>query len=200
MKGRLVVFEYVDGGGTETQSKLLLDYLKNKGLPAERLSYPDYGQPLGRLIHEYLHRKFELSNETLVLLHLADRNKDRERVRRWLEEGRVVIADRYITSTMAYQGFAGFPVERIIRLAELFNLPKPDAIIYLRVSAETSMKRKLKEKNRLDRNESDSELMKDMNEFYLKLAGKNTFGRWVVIDGEQSKERVFGEVRKALGL
>jgi len=197
--GKLIVIEAIDGGGTETQSKMLLDYLKNKNISAERICYPDYEQPIGKLIHEYLHRKFELSPAVQVLLHIADFTKDAVRIKQWLEEGKMVIADRYITTTIAYQGFR-FPVEKIINLADIFELPKPDAIVYLKISAETSIKRKLKEKDELDRNESNKEFLEQLGKFYLKLIEKNVFGKWVVVDGEKSKEEVFEEVKKALDL
>ncbi len=200
MKGKLIVLEGIDGAGTETQSKLLLDYLKKKGIQAERIRYPDYEQPLGRLIHEYLHKKYDFSAESQVMLYAADMVKDKERIKKWLGEGRTVVLDRYITSTMAYQGFAGFPVERILSLAELFGLPRPDTIFYLKVSAKTSMERKYKEKSELDRNEENKALLEKLGVFYEKLAKKSTFGRWVVIDGEKTKEEVFGEIRKELGL
>jgi len=200
VKGNLFVFEGIDGGGTETQSKLLLDYLKNKNISAERICYPDYEQPLGKLIHEYLHKKFDFPPDVQAMLYAADMTKDKEKIKKWLEEGRTVIADRYITSTIAYQGFRGFPVEKILKLAEIFDIPKPDVIVYLKVSAETSMKRKLKEKPDLDRNESDKKLMENLSLFYEKLAKENIFSKWIVINGEKSREEVFEEVRKALGL
>ncbi len=200
MKGRLVVIEGIDGAGTETQSKLLLDYLNNEGTPAERLCFPDYKHPIGRFIHEYLHKKFDLRNETLVLLHLADMEKDKEKIKKWIEEGKIVIADRYITSTMAYQGFAGFPLDKIVKLAEFFELPKPDLVIYLKVSAKTSMKRKFKEKNELDRNEENKKMLDNLGAFYEKLAAGNIFGKWAVIDGEKPKEDVFSDVKKHMDL
>ncbi len=201
MKGKLIVIEGIDGAGTEAQSKLVLDFLKERGTPCERVCYPDYGEPVGRLLHEYLHRKFELSNETLVLLHLADRVKDRERMTRWLEEGKTVIADRYVTSTIAYQGFAGFPVDNIISIADMFAMPRPDAVVYLRVSAETSMERKRKEKqDNVDRNEENRGLMENMSGYYEKLAKENVYAKWVIVDGEKSKQQVLESIVKVLDL
>ena len=66
MKGKLVVFEGIDGAGTETQSKLLLSHLKKDGVPAERIFYPDYDGELGKLIQQFLHKKRELSPRCLI--------------------------------------------------------------------------------------------------------------------------------------
>ncbi len=157
--GMLIVIEGIDGAGTEVQSKLLLNFLREKGTPAVRLTYPDYSGPIGRLIHEYLHRKFELSVDVQFLLHFADRLQNQESIRKLLQEGRTVICDRYFTSILAYQGLAGFPLDKALKFADMFKIRKPDMAVYLRVSPETSMKRKHGEKKDLDRNESDSALL-----------------------------------------
>jgi len=200
MPGRLIVFEGVDGAGIETQANKLVEYMKKKESAVKKLSYPEYEHPIGNLIHEFLYRKFDIPVVTQTLLHLADRSKDADTIRKWLDEGKTVVSERYATSTMAYQGFLGFPVENIVKITEMARIPRPDIIIYLKISAETSVKRKRMEKTDLDRNEGDSKLMNDVGLFYEKLAEKNTFGKWVVVDGERSKEAVFKEVKKVLGL
>ncbi|MEM7816199.1 MAG: dTMP kinase [Candidatus Aenigmatarchaeota archaeon] len=198
MKGRLIVIEGIDGAGGETQSKLLLEYFHQNKIPSERVYYPDYGNPFGNLIHEYLHKKLNLSTESQFLLYALDIIKDREKIQEWLNQGKTVIADRYFTSTIAYQGFRGFPLENSIKFAEMFSIPKPDIIIYLRVSPETSINRKRKEKKSLDRNESDSDFLKKVSSFYESLVRENVWSRWFAIDGEKSKEEVFLQIRKVL--
>jgi len=199
-RGKLIVFEGIDGAGTETQSKLLLKYFKSRGIPAKRVSYPGYAGPIGRFIKEYQDMKHELSLESQVLIYVADMVKDVHALRKLLDKGITIIADRYITATMAYQGFRGFPPEKIINLAEIFSMPVPDNIIYLRISPETSLKRKRKEKKDMDRNEKDKKLLDGVGKFYLKLASIGIFGKWDVIDGEQSIEKVSFDVRNVLGL
>lgn len=200
MAGRLVVFEGIDGAGIETQANKVVEFLKSKGISSEKLSYPEYDHPVGGLIHDFLYKKFDLPVSTQALIHLADRSKDVEKVKKWLDEGKMVISERYSTSTMAYQGFMGFPVDNIVRIADMAGLPRPDIIIYLKISAKTSVKRKMKEKMDLDRNEGDSKLMKDVGQFYERLAEKGVYGKWAVVDGEQSIEEVFEEIRRILGL
>jgi dTMP kinase len=200
MAGRLVVIEGIDGAGIETQANRLVEYLKGKGIPVEKLSYPEYEHPIGGLIHDFLYKKFNLPVVTQTLLHLADRSKDAEKIRKWINEGKIGVSERYATSTMAYQGFMGFPVENTVKICELIRLPKPEIIVFLKISAETSVKRKRMEKEDLDRNEGDSKLMNDVGLFYEKLAEKNVFSKWAVIDGEQPKEKVFEELRKVLGV
>jgi dTMP kinase len=194
MKGKLVVFEGVDGAGTETQSKLLLEHLAGKGVPAERIFYPDYGGPLGKLIRGFLDRKQELSPEMQFLLYAGDMVKDKEKIRAWLDEGKVVVADRYFNSTIVYQGLRGFPLKGALGFAKDFGIPEPDVVIFLRISPEESARRKIEENGRLDRHEEDRLFLDRVNGKYREMATENVFGRWFVIDGEKPREEVFREV------
>jgi dTMP kinase len=155
MKGKLIVFEGIDGAGTETQSKLLMSHLKRSGVPAERIFYPDYGGELGRLIRQFLNKKRELSPEMQFVLFAGDMVKDKEKIRAWLEGGKTVVADRYFNSTIVYQGLRGFKLEKALRFAEDFGIPEPDVVILLKISAGESAKRKLGENGKLDRHEED---------------------------------------------
>ena len=194
--GKLIVFEGIDGAGCETQVKLLFDYLKRQGKSVERLYYPDYEGPIGKLIHQYLHKQYEFSVDIQFLLYFTDFIKDREKINQWIGEGKIVICDRYFTSTLAYQGLRGFSIKKALELARRFKLPKPDLIIYLKVSPEVSMSRKYKEKKDLDRNEADKKFLKKIWDSYEKLIKGKIFSKWVVIDGEKSIEEVFSQIKK----
>ncbi len=198
MQGKLVVFEGIDGSGTETQSKLLLEYFKKKNIPVERIFYPDYTGALGKLIKQFLHKKRELSAEMQFMLYAGDMVKDKENIRSWLDEGKIVIADRYFNSTMAYQGLRGFKLENALRFAHDFGIPKPDLVIFLRISPQESARRKLGENGKLDRHEEDIRFLDSVNHSYHKMAMDNVFGSWFIIDGEKSKELVSKEVLNIL--
>lgn len=197
-KGLFVVLEGIDGAGGEVQSKLLFEYLKSQGKDVIKLVYPDYSGPIGKFIHDYLHKKHEFSNEILFLLHSADRLKDKGRIKSWLEEGKTVIADRYFTSTLAYQCTDEQKLDAALKFADAFEIQKPDIIIYLNVSPETSIERKFKEKNSLDRNEENKALLEKVSKSYENLIEKQVFAKWVVVDGEKSKEEVFSEIKNIL--
>jgi dTMP kinase len=197
-RGKFIVLEGIDGAGVETHGKLLTDHLRGKGLKVERVYYPDYEGPIGGMIHNYLHSCFDFSPTVQFLFYTADFAKDKERISRWLKEGKTVVSDRYFSSTLAYQSIQGFPLKKSLQMAEILELPKPDLIIYIDISPKVSMERKLKEKNSLDRNESNEKLLKTVGSFYKKLAKSKTFAKWVVVDGEQTIEEVFEEIKTKL--
>ncbi len=197
-KGKFIVFEGLDGAGTETQTKILFNYFKKLRKRVEKLSYPDYQRPIGNLIHQYLHKKYDFNVKTQFLIYLTDFVKDIDKINNLLKQKRIIISDRYFTSTLAYQGLKGFPIKNALKIAELINLPKPDLIIYLKISPETSIKRKFKEKGNLDRHESDRKLLGRLTKFYGKLIKKQIFSRWVVINGEKSIEAISKKIISSL--
>ncbi len=201
MKGKIIAIEGIDGAGTEVQSKKLLEYLNEKGIPAERIEIPNYEGPIGKLIHDFLHGKYDFPLDVEVLLFGADHVNNAHQTRKWLEEGKTVICDRFFTSVIAYQGLKGFPIEKITKLGEMFNVPKPDYIILLKVSPETSMKRKEGEKpDSMDRHESDRELLGKVADQYDKLVENSVWSKWHVVDGEKSIEEVFEEIKNVLNV
>lgn len=196
-RGKFIVFEGIDGCGGETQSKKLVQYLKKRGQPAQLLSYPDYKGPIGKLIREYLYKRYNFSKEVQLLLYFADFLKDKEKIQKWLQEGKTIVSDRYFSSTIAYQCLNGFPVGNALQVSKLFDLPVPNVIMYLDITPETSMRRKIKEKKgKLDRHEVDKKFLSGLVKFYRRLIKKQTFARWVVINGEQPIEKVSADVHE----
>jgi len=196
MKGKLIVFEGIDGSGTETQSKMLLKSFSERGLPAERIEYPDYEGDFGRLIRLFLEKKHELSAEMQFVLYAGDMVKDKEKIQAWLSDGKTVICDRYFLSTIVYQGIKGFPLEKALRFAEDFGIPKPDIVFLLRITPEESARRKMQENGKLDRHEADMAFLRSVNSSYEQMAKDNVFGKWFIVDGSKSREEIVEAVLK----
>jgi dTMP kinase len=195
MKGKFIIIEGVDGAGCGIQTELLKERLNEKlSQPVLHIRYPNYNNPIGVTIHKFLHEELQLSTDMQFFIYSLDMLKDMKEIKKALEEGRIVLADRYFTSTLAYQCSQGFPIEKALKFAELFDFVKPDLIIYLKVSAETAMKRKQKEKTEMDMFERDLEFRKKVSKKYEELANKNIFGKWVVVDAERSIEEVAKEI------
>lgn len=196
--GKFIVFEGIEGAGGETQSKLLFDFFSKEGKQVKRLSYPDDKGPIGELIYKFLHRKYDFSPQIQFLLYFSDFLKDKEKIEKWQKEGKIIISDRYFTSTLCYQCSQGFPLSNALNIAQIFEIPKPDLILYLKISPSTGIQRKLKEKMDLDRNESNKQFIEKIANFYEKLAKNQIFSKWVVINGEKSIEEVFEDIKSQL--
>jgi dTMP kinase len=109
----LVTFEGVEGSGKSTQMRRLARWLRRHGYPIEQTREPD-GTPLGAGVR----RLFEHGPQPLTqtFLFLAARHEHVAlRIRPWLKRGRVVLADRYVDATVAYQGYGGGVDPEMIR-------------------------------------------------------------------------------------
>jgi dTMP kinase len=199
MKGKLIVIEGIDGAGCGTQTELLKEKLNERlSQPVLHIRYPNYNSPVGVTIHKFLHEELALSTDMQFFIYSLDMLKDMKEIKKALDEGRVVLADRYFTSTLAYQCSQGFPIEKALRFADLFDFVKPDLIIYLKVPSDIAMKRKKMEKNNLDLFEKDLDFRKKVSKKYDELASKNIFGKWVVVDAEKSIEEVANEIENEI--
>lgn len=186
------VIEGVDGAGCGAQRKAVAEKLKNLGFKVLDVKYPYYGSPVGGMIHDFLHGKVELSVEMQFLLYATNMVEDKEKIKEALNGGKVVVADRYITSSFVYQSLRGFPTDKMLGFAKLFEMPVPDAVFLLDVPVEVAMRRKLAEegKDELDINERDIGFMEKVSKRYLEVARKNVFAKWTKVDGTRSIDEV----------
>jgi dTMP kinase len=158
MAGKFIVLDGPDGCGKSTQAKLLADHLTSQGVNVVLLRDPG-STPIGEKIrHILLSPEHEVMNvRTEVLLYMAARAQLwGQTITPALAEGTCVVLDRWLSSTCAYQGYAGgFGIENIIKLAQC-SLERvwPDMTIILDVELATSSRR-LKEQ--LDRMEQKGE-------------------------------------------
>lgn len=138
-KGLLIVFEGTDGTGKSTQLQLLDKYLQDKGYPVVTTREPTDGQ-YGRKIRSLYINRGDYSPEKELELFLEDR---REHVKDVLspaiQEGKIVLCDRYFLSTAAYQGARGFDPENILALNQF--APDPDLALLFQAPLETGFKR-----------------------------------------------------------
>jgi len=197
-KNLFIVFEGIDGSGCETQSKLLTTWLRRKGNRVLKLKYPDYSDPYGRLVRFYLTGRLKLTNDRLFLTHLINQLKDRELIGKNIADGSFIVSDRYFASNLAYNCDQSIPVDKAIKVASVFKLPKPDIIFYLDTKPETAMKRKAIEKGILDITEKNIFKLRQVSQAYQKLARKNIWSQWFVIDGNRPIEDIKADILKVL--
>ena len=103
-----IVFEGIDNSGKSTQCRLLLEHLKKEGYKVEMIDFPQYGKKSAALIEEYLSGKYgsasEVSPYVASIFYACDRYDASFKIRQWLKEGKIVVADRYVGSNIGHQG------------------------------------------------------------------------------------------------
>jgi len=135
-----IVLEGLDGAGTTTQQKLLEKSLSAGGIPHWTCAEPTE-LPSGRLVRQILRAEVEARPETLARLFAADRNEHlygKNGIAERLSRGELVICDRYIFSSLVYQGISCGP-----ELPEALNrgFPLPELLIFFDLPAEVSLGR-----------------------------------------------------------
>lgn len=195
-KGLFITFEGADGCGKTTQLNLLNEYLKKKNLETVVTLEPG-GTEIGKNLRQILlHYKGFVSNNAELFLYLADRAQHIEQI--VVEntiKGKIVLCDRCIDSTVAYQGYArGGDIEKMNLLNDIATGGcKPDITFVFDVDSLTAQKRVGSEKDRLEK--EGLEFHKKVRFGYLELAKKYP-ERIKVIDANQSIEEVFENVKK----
>lgn len=194
MQGLFITFEGPDGCGKTTQMKLLAEYFEKKGKEVVLTREPG-GKGLGEKVREILlNYDGEVSDRCESFLFLADRAQNIDIiVNPAVKEGKIVLCDRHIDSTVAYQGYGrGLNIDRINMLNNLAtNGKKPDLTLVFDVDVETSMKRVGKEKDRME--SAGIDFHNRVRKGYLELA-KQEPNRIKVIDATKSIEEIHDEV------
>jgi len=136
-----VVLEGLDGSGTTTQLHLADKALDSRGIPHFCTGEPTKG-PVGRTIRKILKRQIQALPETVALLFAADRNEhlyeQNEGILSRLQRGELVISDRYLFSSLAYQSIACDP-EFVFYLNRRFPLPRH--VVFLNTPVAVSQQR-----------------------------------------------------------
>jgi len=198
--GRFIVFEGLDGAGTTTQTARLATFLRNNGRSCVETCEPT-DLLLGRTLRTALRGQWgetgegELNPGSVALLFAADRlDHLTRRVNPALEAGDIVISDRYVYSSMAYQGSLLEPqwVSTINSLAR-----NPHLTLYVRVSVETAMSRLSARGDAREIYEKEA-MLRSVYEGYERLVSTGEVANLVVVDGEVSIDQVFTQVRDAV--
>ncbi len=152
MPGSLIVIDGIDGSGKATQTKLLVERLRAEGRAVEHIGFPRYEEKVfGEFLAECLagrHGDFlHLDPKIASTLFALDRFEASPQIRAWREEGVIVIADRFSSSNQIHQGGKIVDQEKRNRFLswldrvehETLGIPRPDAVIYLRVPVATAL-------------------------------------------------------------
>ncbi|MBI2196860.1 dTMP kinase [Candidatus Daviesbacteria bacterium] len=189
-KGQLIVIEGIDGSGKTTQIDLLVKALAEKNIPYEVISFPRYGDNIyADLVTRYLEGEFgsltEVNPYLLALAFAGDRLLAKPEIEKWLSEGKLVLANRYVSANKAHMGAHLSQDQRaefISWLEELEyqtnRMPREDLTILLSVDPKIGQQNVA---GRLsDLHEENIKHLEEANKIYLELSRKED--NWCVID------------------
>ena len=185
----LINLEGIDGCGKSTQSQLLMDEFEKNDEKTILLKEPTNGK-YGRKLWDMLSGKIEATTEEILELFMMDRKEHvDQKINPALNEGKIVLMDRYYYSTMAYQAAAGIDVKRIRKDNEF--APKPDIVLIFDLPADLAMKR-VRGHSVADVFEKEEHLEK-VRKAYLNLEDDPLVR---IIDATRTPEEIFDEVWK----
>lgn len=193
MAGLFVTFEGGDASGKTTQIGLLAEWLKEQGKTVVVTREPG-GSDLGNELRDIvLHRRGFIAPRAEALIYAADRaHHIHEVVRPALERGEVVLQDRYLDSSVAYQGAGRVLDPSEVREVSLWATEglMPDVTVLLDVPADIGLARQASEERAYDRLEAEAlEFHERVRDSYLAIAQENP-DRVVVIDGTAAIDEV----------
>lgn len=187
--GKLIVIDGIDGSGKGTQTKILIDRLLQDGYKVKMADFPQYDSRSSDFIKEYLNGKYGSAKEVgpfrASALFAVDRYDASFKIKAWLNEGYIVVSNRYVSSNMGHQG--GKIIDPIKRKRfldwvydleyNLFQIPKPDLNIILHVDAEIGFKlvenkeiRNYLSGEQRDIHEADINHLRSAEKVYLEIA------------------------------
>lgn len=180
-KGVFICIEGLDGSGKTTQAKLLTRKLCKDGLNVVFTAEPSQGR-IGKFIRKRLFEAKRMPVSVEALLFAADRIEHVENeVNPELMQGKIVISDRYVYSSLAYQGSAGLSLDWIEQINS--NALKPDLSIFIDVAPEVVLERLKRKKSVME----ILETQKKVRDIYLRYVEN---GQLRLIDGSKGKKEV----------
>ena len=198
MKGKFIVLEGPDGSGKTTQIARLTEYLEKKGKECLITREPG-GTRIGEAVRHIIlnPEDTEMSDVTEMLLYAASRAQlIHDVIGPAIEEGKVVICDRFVDSSIVYQGIArGLGIETVSMInAPGIGIYQPDLIFFIDIPEEEGLARKKKQK-KLDRLEQESiDFHHMVSEGYREVLRDRP--EVIRIDGCLSVEEIHQEIRK----
>ncbi|XP_053315714.1 thymidylate kinase [Spea bombifrons] len=187
-RGALIVLEGADRSGKSTQARRLVETLTNRGHRAEGLRFPERTTEIGKLISSYLEKKNNIEDHTVHLLFSANRWEQVPVMLEKLRSGVTLIVDRYAFSGVAFTSSKDNFCMKWCKQPDV-GLPKPDLVLFLKVSPEVAAARGGFGNERYETSGFQMKVQKR----YSELMEDETIN-WKVVDASQSMEDVHKEI------
>ena len=195
MKGKFISFEGTEGCGKSTQSKMLYRYLKNKGLPVVYLREPGGVEVSEKIRKILLNPGNKISPVCEMLLYMAARAEVVNTViKPALLKGKIVVCDRFLDSTLVYQGFGlGVNIAAIKSVAGIATFGiKPDLTILLDQQVKRGLKYRQGQMDRIEKR--NFTYHQRVRKGYLRLARKEP-ARIKIVKVEEDKIKTQSKIR-----
>ena len=190
MAGLLIAFEGLDQSGKQTQAERVSAHVSASGRQCRLLSFPDYGTPIGAEIAKALHGEREYGPDVMQLMYVANRYEKRVEMQQALDDGVVLVCDRYLASSIAYGEAQGLDAAWLRDIQR--HLPRPILTILLDIAPETAVQRKAADRDRYER---DLALLSRVRQSYQR---QSTEDGWLRLNGERPREAVSTDVVNAV--
>jgi dTMP kinase len=151
-KGRLIVIDGVDGSGKATQVELLLKRLRKDGHTVKTVDFPEYyknffGKFIGNCLSQQYYNWLNIHPKIASIAYAADRFESSAEIKKWLEKGYIVIANRYVSANQIHQGGKIANSKKRQEFIEwlnemeygVFKIPRPDIVFYLSLPVAISL-------------------------------------------------------------
>lgn len=198
-RGRFIVIEGLDGAGTTTQVERLADALRGRGIAVEQTNEPTNG-PLGAVLRQAIEGRVTLDPVAMALAFAADRADhlfdEHAGVERHLREGRWVVCDRYLLSSLAYQ-----PSERIERewVAQInAHAIEPDVTVFVDVEPELCVERITARSSSDELFHAVEPLAKARANYRAAIDAGTAVGVLLEIDGSRGVDEVAREIERGV--
>ena len=181
-KGSLVVIDGADGTGKKTQIDLLAETLQVSGYNHALFDFPQYGNHSASLVERYLKGEYgQLDPYAASILYAVDRFDASFPLRELLDQGKVVLANRYVTSNAGHQGAKFDDISERLKFYkwlnqhehDILNVPRSNLNIILHIPSDIAWElieqRSIKENRKRDLHESDREHLKRAEEVYFEI-------------------------------
>lgn len=186
----IIVIEGTDCSGKQTQAEKLVKKLNSLGKKVVSFGFPNYNSPTGKIIGgAYLGKKDigeglfpegapNVPSKVASLYFLADRVYNLAKIQKFLDEGNIVVLDRYVESNMAFQGGKIFDKTQRVEMYEflhnleynIFELPKPDLKIFLYMPYEQACILKQNRPESADQHEQNESILRNAETAYKEMA------------------------------
>jgi len=189
--GKFIVIEGLDGSGQSTEAELLTEFLRKRGDKVLKTKEPTLNSQAGKEIKQILNKKRKISPKKLQELFAEDRKEHlKNLIIPALQQGKIVISDRYFFSSFAYGQASGLDLNWLIKINNKFLLP--DITFFLDVKPKICLER-IRKRRKTRTLFEEKEKLEKVYRNYQKIAKE--FPNVKIINGEKPIKEVFREVK-----